>query len=165
MSSRSRDAPQPGGRRDPLFPLPGQPRRDGTAPPAAAEGGERPTRARPQHTAPPSAPRVGRCVSRAGRAAMAAVVSAAALGKAPGVAYGHGDSGGGRGGSFLGPRVPAEVEAMARGVQDVGKDTFRRLLKGRARARPVWAPRGRGRTGRIPQRFSPQEAKAEGSTQ
>ncbi|XP_071614184.1 COMM domain-containing protein 5 isoform X2 [Heliangelus exortis] len=47
-------------------------------------------------------------------------------------ALGHGqaESGGGRGGGgFLGPRVPAEVEAMARVVQDVGKETFRRLLK------------------------------------
>ncbi|XP_056347665.1 COMM domain-containing protein 5 isoform X2 [Oenanthe melanoleuca] len=42
-------------------------------------------------------------------------------------AQGLGEGGGGRG--FLGPRVPAEVEAMARGVQDVGKETFRRLLK------------------------------------
>lgn len=62
---------------------------------------------------------------------------AAAVGKAAVAAYGHGESGGGRGGGFLGPRVPAEVEAMARGVQEVGKETFRRLLKGRARARPV----------------------------
>ncbi|XP_054070008.1 COMM domain-containing protein 5 isoform X2 [Rissa tridactyla] len=54
---------------------------------------------------------------------------AAAVGKAAVAAYGHGESGGGRGGGFLGPRVPAEVEAMARGVQEVGKETFRRLLK------------------------------------
>ncbi|KAM9599946.1 COMM domain-containing protein 5 isoform 4-T4 [Morphnus guianensis] len=54
---------------------------------------------------------------------------AAAAGKAAAAAYGHGESGGGRGGGFLGPRVPAEVEAMARGVQDVGQETFRRLLK------------------------------------
>uniref|UniRef100_A0A8C4UBQ9 COMM domain-containing protein 5 n=1 Tax=Falco tinnunculus TaxID=100819 RepID=A0A8C4UBQ9_FALTI len=54
---------------------------------------------------------------------------AAAVGKAAAVAYGHGESGGGRGGGFLGPRVPAEVEAMARGVQDIGKETFRRLLR------------------------------------
>ncbi|RMC08125.1 hypothetical protein DUI87_15158 [Hirundo rustica rustica] len=46
---------------------------------------------------------------------------------AAGAAQGLGEGGGGRG--FLGPRVPAEVEAMARGVQDVGKETFRRLLK------------------------------------
>ncbi|KAF4789002.1 COMM domain-containing protein 5 [Turdus rufiventris] len=46
---------------------------------------------------------------------------------AAGTAQGLGEGGGGRG--FLGPRVPAEVEAMARGVQDVGKETFRRLLK------------------------------------
>ncbi|XP_066195892.1 COMM domain-containing protein 5 isoform X2 [Sylvia atricapilla] len=46
---------------------------------------------------------------------------------AAGAAQGLGDGGGGRG--FLGPRVPTEVEAMARGVQDVGKETFRRLLK------------------------------------
>ncbi|XP_050757615.1 COMM domain-containing protein 5 [Gymnogyps californianus] len=57
-------------------------------------------------------------------------MAAAAAGKAAGAAYGHGESGGGRGGGgFLGPRVPAEVEAMARGVQDVGKEAFRRLLK------------------------------------
>ncbi|XP_075018412.1 LOW QUALITY PROTEIN: COMM domain-containing protein 5 [Calonectris borealis] len=126
MSCRSRDAPQSRGpaRRAPSGA--GPPRRDSTAPPAAAEGGWRPTRARPQHAPPPSAPRVGRCVvsGRRGRAAMAA-----AVGKAAGAAYGHGESGGGRGGGFLGPRVPAEVEAMARGVQDVGKETFRRLLK------------------------------------
>ncbi|XP_068008260.1 COMM domain-containing protein 5 [Melanerpes formicivorus] len=54
---------------------------------------------------------------------------AAAVGKGAAVAYGHGESGGGRGGGFLGPRVPAEVEAMARGVQELGKETFRRLLK------------------------------------
>uniref|UniRef100_A0A8C3VCT1 COMM domain-containing protein 5 n=2 Tax=Passeriformes TaxID=9126 RepID=A0A8C3VCT1_CATUS len=53
---------------------------------------------------------------RAGGAAMAA-----------GAVQGLGEGGGGRG--FLGPRVPAEVEAMARSVQDVGKETFRRLLK------------------------------------
>ncbi|XP_058703977.1 COMM domain-containing protein 5 isoform X1 [Poecile atricapillus] len=46
---------------------------------------------------------------------------------AAGAAQGLGEGGSGRG--FLGPRVPAEVEAMARGVQDVGKETFRRLLK------------------------------------
>lgn len=58
---------------------------------------------------------------------------------AAGAVQGLGEGGGGRG--FLGPRVPTEVEAMARGVQDVGKETFRRLLKGRARAggRPVGA--------------------------
>ncbi|XP_068813843.1 COMM domain-containing protein 5 isoform X2 [Struthio camelus] len=50
----------------------------------------------------------------------------AAAGRA--VAYGHGESGGG-GGSFLGARVPAEVEAMARAVREVDKETFRRLLK------------------------------------
>uniref|UniRef100_A0A8B9PNC6 COMM domain-containing protein 5 n=1 Tax=Apteryx owenii TaxID=8824 RepID=A0A8B9PNC6_APTOW len=50
----------------------------------------------------------------------------AAAGKA--VAYGHGESGGGRGG-FLGARVPAEVEAMARAVRELDKETFRRLLK------------------------------------
>ncbi|OXB59073.1 hypothetical protein ASZ78_011479 [Callipepla squamata] len=55
-------------------------------------------------------------------------MAAAAAGKAAGAVYGHGESGGG-GGGFLGPRVPAEVEAMARGLQDVGKETFRRLLK------------------------------------
>ncbi|XP_048175032.1 COMM domain-containing protein 5 isoform X2 [Corvus hawaiiensis] len=44
---------------------------------------------------------------------------------AAGAAHGLGEGGGG----FLGPRVPAEVDAMARGVQDVGKETFRRLLK------------------------------------
>ncbi|XP_017669611.1 PREDICTED: COMM domain-containing protein 5-like [Lepidothrix coronata] len=43
---------------------------------------------------------------------------------------GHGlAEGGGGGRGFLGPRVPAEVEAMARALQDLGKDTFRRLLK------------------------------------
>ncbi|XP_048815205.1 COMM domain-containing protein 5 isoform X1 [Lagopus muta] len=53
----------------------------------------------------------------------------AAVGKVAGAAYGHGESGGGGGGGFLGPRLPAEVEAMARGLQEVGKETFRRLLK------------------------------------
>lgn len=57
----------------------------------------------------------------------------AAVGKVAGAAYGHGESGGGGGGGFLGPRLPAEVEAMARGLQEVGKETFRRLLKGMAR--------------------------------
>ncbi|KAM4767883.1 COMM domain-containing protein 5 isoform 2-T2 [Cyanocitta cristata] len=46
---------------------------------------------------------------------------------AAGAAHGLGEGGGG--GGFLGPRVPPEVDAMARGVQDVGKETFRRLLK------------------------------------
>uniref|UniRef100_A0A1D5PWF0 COMM domain-containing protein 5 n=1 Tax=Gallus gallus TaxID=9031 RepID=A0A1D5PWF0_CHICK len=55
-------------------------------------------------------------------------MAAVAVGKAAGAAYGHGESSGGSGG-FLGPRVPAEVEAMARGLQEVGKETFRRLLK------------------------------------
>ncbi|XP_015716279.1 COMM domain-containing protein 5 [Coturnix japonica] len=55
-------------------------------------------------------------------------MAAVAVGKAAGAAYGHGESGGGSGG-FLGPRVPAEVEAMARGLHEVGKETFRRLLK------------------------------------
>lgn len=73
---------------------------------------------------PHSAPCRGEGARRAGGAAMAA-----------GAAQGLGEGGGGRG--FLGPRVPAEVEAMARGVQDVGKETFRRLLKGRARAGPA----------------------------
>lgn len=54
---------------------------------------------------------------------------------AAGAVQGLGEGGGGRG--FLGPRVPAEVEAMARSVQDVGKETFRRLLKGTARAGPA----------------------------
>jgi len=58
-------------------------------------------------------------------------MAAVAVGKAAGAAYGHGESSGGSGG-FLGPRVPAEVEAMARGLQEVGKETFRRLLKGTA---------------------------------
>ncbi|XP_042732557.1 COMM domain-containing protein 5 isoform X2 [Lagopus leucura] len=53
----------------------------------------------------------------------------AVVGKAAGAAYGHSESGGGGGGGFLGPRLPAEVEAMARGLQEVGKETFRRLLK------------------------------------
>lgn len=61
----------------------------------------------------------------------------AAVGKVAGAAYGHSESGGGGGGGgsggFLGPRLPAEVEAMARGLQEVGKETFRRLLKGTAR--------------------------------
>ncbi|XP_051486566.1 COMM domain-containing protein 5 [Apus apus] len=71
--------------------------------PAGADGGWRPARARPG-------------------AAMAAGRAAAG--------HGQGESGhGGRGGGFLGPRVPAEVEAMARALQDVGKETFRRLLK------------------------------------
>lgn len=35
--------------------------------------------------------------------------------------------------SFLGARPPAEVEAMARSVRDLGKETFRKLLKGRAK--------------------------------
>ncbi|KAM8800148.1 COMM domain-containing protein 5 [Eudromia elegans] len=47
---------------------------------------------------------------------------AAVVGKV--AAYGPGD-----GGSFLGARVPAEVEAMARSVRDVDRETFRRLLK------------------------------------
>uniref|UniRef100_A0A8B9FR72 COMM domain-containing protein 5 n=1 Tax=Amazona collaria TaxID=241587 RepID=A0A8B9FR72_9PSIT len=55
---------------------------------------------------------------------MAAAVSAVRA-----AAHGHGESGGDRGGGFLGPRVPAEVEAMARAVQDMGKETFRRLLR------------------------------------
>lgn len=111
---------------------------------APCRGGGR----RAAHAAPPASPRLS--ASR-GRAAMAA----AAAGKAA-AAYGHGESGGGRGGGFLGPRVPAEVEAMARGVQDVGQETFRRLLKGRARAWPVLGtPPGlalprRGGTGGIP---------------
>ncbi|KAI6078125.1 COMM domain-containing protein 5 [Aix galericulata] len=54
--------------------------------------------------------------------------AAVAAGKAAGAAHGHGEGRGG-GGGFLGPRVPAEVEAMARGVQEVGHDTFRRLLR------------------------------------
>ncbi|XP_033919716.1 COMM domain-containing protein 5 [Melopsittacus undulatus] len=54
-------------------------------------------------------------------------MAAVAAGRA--AAHGHGESGGGRGGSFLGPRVPAEVEAMARVLQDMGKETFRRLLR------------------------------------
>lgn len=59
--------------------------------------------------------------------------AAVAAGKAAGAAHGHGEGrGGGGGGGFLGPRVPAEVEAMARGVQEVGHDTFRRLLRGTA---------------------------------
>ncbi|XP_025894807.1 COMM domain-containing protein 5-like [Nothoprocta perdicaria] len=33
------------------------------------------------------------------------------------------------GGGFLGARVPAEVEAMARAARDVDRETFRRLLK------------------------------------
>ncbi|XP_062440592.1 COMM domain-containing protein 5 [Rhea pennata] len=49
----------------------------------------------------------------------------AAAGKA--AAYGPGESAGGSG--FLGARVPAEVEAMARAVREVDKETFRRLLK------------------------------------
>lgn len=56
--------------------------------------------------------------------------AAVAAGKAAGAAHGHGEGRGG--GGFLGPRVPAEVEAMARGVQEVGHDTFRRLLRGTA---------------------------------
>nr|XP_038040088.1 COMM domain-containing protein 5 isoform X2 [Anas platyrhynchos] len=55
--------------------------------------------------------------------------AAVAAGKAAGAAHGHGEGRGGGGGGFLGPRVPAEVEAMARGVQEVGHDTFHRLLR------------------------------------
>uniref|UniRef100_A0A8C3QTW2 Uncharacterized protein n=1 Tax=Cyanoderma ruficeps TaxID=181631 RepID=A0A8C3QTW2_9PASS len=64
---------------------------------------------------PRSAPCRGEGARRAGGAAMVA-----------GVAQGLGDGRAGRG--FLGPRVPAEVEAMSRGMQNVGKETFRRLL-------------------------------------
>ncbi|XP_072785214.1 COMM domain-containing protein 5 isoform X2 [Taeniopygia guttata] len=73
--------------------------------------------AAPSGAAPRSAPCRGEGARRAGGAAMAA-----------GAAQGLGEGGGG-GRGFLGPRVPAEVEAMARGVQDVGKEIFRRLLK------------------------------------
>ncbi|TRZ09448.1 hypothetical protein HGM15179_017658 [Zosterops borbonicus] len=46
---------------------------------------------------------------------------------AAGAAQELGEGRGGRG--FLGPRVLAEVETMSRGVQDVDKETFQRLLK------------------------------------
>ncbi|KAM6354062.1 LOW QUALITY PROTEIN: COMM domain-containing protein 5 [Alca torda] len=100
MNSRSRDAPQP------LWPA----RRVLPAPAHRTEAVERPLLR-------------WRAAGR-DRAAMAA-----AVGKAVAAAYGHGESSGGRGGGFLGSRVPAEVEAMARGVQEVGKETVRRLLK------------------------------------
>lgn len=113
MSGRSRDALQAHGRRDEPLPAP-------------TLGSGRLQRPLPRRR--PARPAVGRRSSAA---------MAAAVGKSAAVVYGHGENGSGRGGgSFLGPRVPAEVEAMARGVQELGKETFRRLLKGRTRAWP-----------------------------
>uniref|UniRef100_A0A8D0HC43 COMM domain-containing protein 5 n=1 Tax=Sphenodon punctatus TaxID=8508 RepID=A0A8D0HC43_SPHPU len=55
-----------------------------------------------------------------------------AAGKAGSPPYSHpvhiGESSLGRV-SFLGTRLPPEVEAMAKGVRDLGKETFRKLLK------------------------------------